>query len=1119
MYGEAAGVTERNPVSPRETDAVDLWARIGYSFYYTDVAIYYTTDGSTPAGSRGVPTGTTQVLTSGSGAVKFIRNEPASPANIDWWKVTLPVTTRTYGATINYMIGAWYNGTNAGPEVFATNSNGTSSIFSYTVHIAWPGSGSPNTNYAAGYPNVHFWKEEAVVGNGYLNAQLDQNGSLYDVYFPSAGCVQGVGTKNEGYVDGLDTFPPNLPQGSRGQMNINQAMAGIQIGGKTYWQSNENGNDYIHNTQSYLADTNVVATGSDLVAAGSNIHLDQYDFAPIGITYPADGGGTNPVKSLYIKRFLLTNNGAAAQTINFYYYSNYALNGGGKYEGMFSDPGVGAMVAYDNVQRATSVSGEYNPTTFADYNKSVSVYLGAALKLCTAVGGDTGTPATDFWNDSSADQKQGWVGLKVTLVPGVTQEIDLAVVGGYDNFAGATGTYSYQQLPAFLWFLSSSMSNVQTQTQAYWQNWLAQGTTVTTPDTSYNTLFRRGLLGTALHLDGKNGGVVAGMHNGAYPFVWPRDAVYAAISLDRTGHTTEAANVYGFLKNTAYRANESWGKGFFYQKYSTDGYQIWTAPQVDETAAVPWGVTYHYGVTGDINFLNNNYQMVYEAARASSENTANDSRMYYDTANNLMHSMNVWEDSYDDFLYSNAGVERGLRDAATAASILNRASDVTTFSTRANAIHQGLVARLQYDGENTDISQLGLSYPFASFTPVDPLMQHIVGRMEGTATDRNNATHPITNASGEFAGLINRYYGDTYWNGGPWFLSTAWYGLYYAKRQDYEAGKADIDVHKSKMDALIGRLGPNGFGAEQISPANSLLYPGQSDFSLQAAWPNAWESMSTLVDAIMVFLDPTFSGASNTLNIAPKLPTAWNTMTFSNVKNGTSRVNITVAETPTTVTHTFVNVSGETLNVVDWVRFPAAWSSYLVTVNGVSATGTLDATANRLRISTALGAAVNPQTTVQITQSATVSGIVTLQGCIAGAVSAQPVTFLFRPNGGGATIARTANLAGNGAYTLNNIPLGSYSLAIKGAKWLQSAQTITLTGNASNINASLLGGDANNDNVVDIGDFGVLVNAYGGDSSVGGTGYDVRADFNCDGVVDIADFGILVNDYGLSGDM
>ncbi len=212
VYGEPSGVTMREEGVPREDESIDLWVRIGYSFWYTDVAIYYTTDGSDPAGSFGVPgNGSTSVLRSSTGTVSFVRNEPNSP-NIDWWKATLPASTRTYGLTIKYKIGAWDSG--SGGEVFANNGI----VFSYPVLLAWPGKGSPNADPNAGYPNIHFWKEEAVVGNNYINVQLDGNGSVYDVYFPSAGCVQGMGTRNEGYVDGYDTFPPGLPLGQRGQM-------------------------------------------------------------------------------------------------------------------------------------------------------------------------------------------------------------------------------------------------------------------------------------------------------------------------------------------------------------------------------------------------------------------------------------------------------------------------------------------------------------------------------------------------------------------------------------------------------------------------------------------------------------------------------------------------------------------------------------------------------------------------------------------------------------------------------------------------------------------------------------------------------------------------------------
>src|SRR5439155_2627686 len=109
-------------------------------------------------------------------------------------------------------------------------------------------------------------------------------------------------------------------------------------------------------------------------------------------------------------------------------------------------------------------------------------------------------------------------------------------------------------------------------------------------------------------------------------------------------------------------------------------------------------------------------------------------------------------------------------------------------------------------------------------------------------------------------------------NGGPWFLSTMWYGQYYARRQDNTPGKSDIDNHKLRLDKCNQNLGPVGLAAEQIAPSNSLLYPS---FRLQAAWPNAWESMSFYVDSLMLFLDHKPDAYNHKVYLAPKLPTGW----------------------------------------------------------------------------------------------------------------------------------------------------------------------------------------------------------------------------------------------------
>ena len=136
--------------------------------------------------------------------------------------------------------------------------------------------------------------------------------------------------------------------------------------------------------------------------------------------------------------------------------------------------------------------------------------------------------------------------------------------------------------------------------------------------------------------------------------------------------------------------------------------------------------------------------------------------------------------------------------------------------------------------------------------------------------------------------------------------------------------------------------------------------------------------------------------------------------------------------------------------------------------------------------------------------------------------AAQTVTFLFTPVNGSDPFTRTVELStiatapDTGLFDMSDIPQQPYLVHIKGAKWLaQNLALDTTAGDVSGISASLLGGDANDDNTVDIADFGILVNAYG--TVTGDKNYDPAADFTCDGSVDIADFGILVNSYGQTG--
>ena len=149
---------------------------------------------------------------------------------------------------------------------------------------------------------------------------------------------------------------------------------------------------------------------------------------------------------------------------------------------------------------------------------------------------------------------------------------------------------------------------------------------------------------------------------------------------------------------------------------------------------------------------------------------------------------------------------------------------------------------------------------------------------------------------------------------------------------------------------------------------------------------------------------------------------------------------------------------------------------------------------------------------------AAVTGKVILQASLAPAT--QDITFTFVPTAGGTAIVKTVRTAADGTFSIAGIPAGTYNLGVKSAKTLRVTYTnVSVAASGLTIpTTTLLSGDSTNDNVVDIGDFGILVNAYGSDSTIAGSGYNVAADFDDNGVVDIGDFGVLVNNYGTSGD-
>ena len=124
-----------NPGSDASHNNVDFWIKVGYigedgslgSRWADNARIYYTTDGSAPAGSLGFPSNARRPP---RWPLDHLEDDPSPAGNAMWWMGTvsnLPVYT-----TINYKIGVWHS--SSLEEKFADYNAGTNNtVFSFSI--------------------------------------------------------------------------------------------------------------------------------------------------------------------------------------------------------------------------------------------------------------------------------------------------------------------------------------------------------------------------------------------------------------------------------------------------------------------------------------------------------------------------------------------------------------------------------------------------------------------------------------------------------------------------------------------------------------------------------------------------------------------------------------------------------------------------------------------------------------------------------------------------------------------------------------------------------------------------------------------------------------------------
>ncbi|MCS6775499.1 MAG: hypothetical protein RMJ43_04150 [Chloroherpetonaceae bacterium] len=126
--------------------------------------------------------------------------------------------------------------------------------------------------------------------------------------------------------------------------------------------------------------------------------------------------------------------------------------------------------------------------------------------------------------------------------------------------------------------------------------------------------------------------------------------------------------------------------------------------------------------------------------------------------------------------------------------------------------------------------------------------------------------------------------------------------------------------------------------------------------------------------------------------------------------------------------------------------------------------------------------------------------------------------FVLTPTDGSGAITVFGKVAANGSFTVPAVPNKNYQVRVKAGNTLSRVVNANATaGNVTGLTiAPLLGGDANDDDSVDLFDLAALIETF--DADVNTDTYRPGPDFNADGIVDLLDLAILIGNFDQSGE-
>lgn len=644
------------------------------------------------------------------------------------------------------------------------------------------------------------------LSNSYLSVCLDQDGFVRDIYYPHVGLENHVG----GY----------------------KHRVGIEVDGYFTWLDNPEWQVEVK----YQPRTMVGEIS--YFHAGLNIKLVTQDLVYNELP-------------IFLRHWQVYNYDQAHQDIKMFFGQEFTISETKFRNTAFYDPTKNAVIHYKG-KRAFLVNGQTCNSGIDQFTIGMFDYQGKLGSYIDAQDGELSQNAVEHGPADSV------VRFSFSCKDKEVVELDYWICAA-ENIDDA---HRLNEL-----VLSKKPKAMLHSTQCYWSAW------VETKERDFAdlsepmiNLYHTSLLALRAHVD-HAGGIIASpdsqmLFHGkdSYAYVWPRDAAYIAIVLDKAGYTNVTKPFFKFMRDVLHP------DGYLHHKFQTDKslgstwhssitQKDWLQDRIlqlpiqeDETATVLYALWLHYQKSRDIEFIEQMFKPFIEKA-------ANFMVAFRNQATGLpIHSYDLWEEITGVSTYTCASVYGGLQAAANFSQLLGKDNHAATYRAVANDIRRVMkqhlfdpdlnsfvrFAQLEEDQvkrhPTIDMSSLyGLWY-YDVLPADDPLFQGTVQAVE----DRLRVGHGI--------GGFVRYEGDQYFKEGsqavpnPWVITTLWDLQRRLKQAD---SSQQLKQEIKDLQWTVDRLGEFPLLAEQYDP---------EDGKPRSVMPLAW-SHAVYVETVLMYLE------------------------------------------------------------------------------------------------------------------------------------------------------------------------------------------------------------------------------------------------------------------------